>query len=80
MLRSPFGPSPGYIRIIPSLASHWSISKDKMTYKFRINPDARWWDGMPVTSDDVIATWELMMDETILSHLLSLCMRNTKDQ
>ena len=38
-----------------------------MTYEFRINPDARWWDGMPVTSDDVIATWDLRMDETILA-------------
>ena len=57
---------PVTLEFIPSLASHWFISEDKMTYKFRINPDARWWDGMPVTSDDVIATWDLMMDETIL--------------
>ena len=52
---------------IPSLASHWFISDDKMHFKFRINPDARWWDGNPVTADDVIATWDLRMDETILS-------------
>ena len=51
---------------VPRLASHWHVSDDKMTFKFRINPDARWWDGMPVTSDDVIATWDLLMDETIL--------------
>ena len=57
---------PVTLEFIPSLASHWFVSEDKMTYKFRINPDARWWDGMPVTSDDVIATWDLMMDETIL--------------
>ena len=54
------------LEYVPRLASHWYVSDDKMTFKFRINPDARWWDGMPVTSDDVIATWELMMDETIL--------------
>jgi len=52
---------------IPSLASHWFISEDKMQFKFRINPDARWWDGNPVTAADVIATWDLRMDETILS-------------
>ena len=52
---------------IPSLASHWFISDDKRHFKFRINPDARWWDGNPVTADDVIATWDLRMDETILS-------------
>ena len=57
---------PVTLEFIPNLATHWHISDDKMTYKFRINPDARWWDGMPVTSEDVIATWDLMMDETIL--------------
>ncbi len=58
---------PTTLEFIPSLATHWSISEDKMEFRFRINPDARWWDGMPVTSDDVIATWDLRMDETILS-------------
>ena len=58
---------PTTLEFIPGLASHWKISDDKMTYEFRINPDARWWDGMPVTSDDVIATWDLRMDETILA-------------
>ncbi len=58
---------PTTLEFIPSLASHWFISDDKMTFKFRINPDARWWDGMPVTAEDVIATWDLRMDETILA-------------
>jgi len=58
---------PTTLEFIPSLASHWKISDDKMEFKFRIDPDARWWDGMPVTADDVIATWDLRMDETILS-------------
>ena len=60
------GLHPITLEFTPDLATHWFISDDKMTYKFRINPDARWWDGMPVTADDVIATWDLMMDETIL--------------
>ena len=58
---------PTTLDFTPGLASHWKISEDKMIFEFRINPDARWWDGMPVTSDDVIATWDLRMDETILS-------------
>jgi microcin C transport system substrate-binding protein len=57
---------PTTLEFVPSLASHWSISDDKMVFKFRINPDARWWDGMPVTADDIVATWDLRMDETIL--------------
>lgn len=58
---------PTTLDFIPSLASHWFVSEDKMLFKFRINPDARWWDGKPVTADDVVATWDLRMDETILS-------------
>ena len=57
---------PTTLEFVPSLASHWSISDDKMVFKFRINPDARWWDGMPVTADDIVATWDLRMDKTIL--------------
>ncbi|MBL8007735.1 MAG: ABC transporter substrate-binding protein [Ignavibacteria bacterium] len=52
---------------IPSLATHWKISDDKKEFTFRINPDARWADGKPVTSDDVIATWKLITDQGILS-------------
>ncbi len=51
---------------MPGLASHWKVSDDKMTFWFRLNPDARWSDGMPVIADDVVATWDLRMDETIL--------------
>mgnify|MGYP002725451635 CR=1 FL=1 len=55
------------LEFIPSLASHWKISEDKMKYWFRINPDARWSDGREVIAEDVVATWDLHMDETILS-------------
>jgi microcin C transport system substrate-binding protein len=51
---------------MPYLASHWKISDDKMKFTFRINPDARWADGKPVTSEDVIATWKLLVDPGIL--------------
>ena len=55
------------LEFMPLLASHWKISDDKMKFWFRINPDARWSDGMPVVAEDVVATWDLHMDETILS-------------
>ena len=60
------GQHPATLEFVPSLATHWQISDDKMEFKFRINPDARWSDGMPVISDDVVATWDIRMDETIL--------------
>lgn len=51
---------------VPSLATHWKISDDKQEYWFRLNPDARWADGKPVTTEDVIATWKLLVDPGIL--------------
>ena len=54
---------PTTLEYIPALATHWQISPDKMTYRFRINPNARWSDGQPVTAQDVVATWTLSMDE-----------------
>ncbi len=52
---------------VPSLATHWKISEDNMTFTFRIDPNARFSSGAPVTSDDIVATFKLIMDETILS-------------
>lgn len=50
----------------PELASHWQVSDDKMTFRYRINPKAHWSDGKPVIADDVVATWDLYMDASIL--------------
>ena len=60
------GLHPVSLDFIPKLASHWKISEDKMQFWFRIDPEARWSDGRRVTSEDVVATWFLRMDETIL--------------
>ncbi|MBT3251586.1 MAG: hypothetical protein HN729_04080 [Candidatus Marinimicrobia bacterium] len=57
---------PTTLEFIPSLATHWKISDDKMTFWFRLNPKARFSDGTEVTSKDVVATYDLRMDETIL--------------
>jgi microcin C transport system substrate-binding protein len=50
---------------IPSLATHWQISPDKMTYRYRINPNARFSDGTPVTAEDVVASYDFVMDKTL---------------
>ncbi len=51
---------------IPALATHWKISENKDEYTFRINPEARWSDGKEVTSADVVATFNLLMDDRLL--------------
>lgn len=50
---------------LPTIASHWKISKDQQTFWYRIDPNARWSDGTPITADDVVETWKLMMDPGI---------------
>ncbi len=50
---------------LPSLASHWKVSEDKMTYHFRIDPRARWADGEPVIAEDVVESWKIRVDPGI---------------
>ena len=56
---------PTTLNYIPTLATHWQILPDKLTFRFRINPNARWSDGEPVTADDVVRTWILYSDLTL---------------
>ena len=48
---------------IPNLATHWKVSSDSLTYWFRLNPKAKFADGKDVTSEDVIATFKLLIDD-----------------
>jgi microcin C transport system substrate-binding protein len=59
------GLNPTTLEWIPSLASHWQISPDKLTYRFRLNPNARFSDGTPVTAEDVVASWSFYTDKTL---------------
>ena len=43
------------------LAEKWTISEDKLTFTFWLDPAARWSDGKPVTAKDVIWTWQVVM-------------------
>ena len=57
------GLHPTTLAYIPALATHWQVSPDKLTYRFRLDPNARFSDGQPVTAEDVIASWSLVMDK-----------------
>ena len=46
----------------PNLATHWKMESDSLTYRFRIDPNARWSDGKDVTSKDVVAYFNLLVD------------------
>ena len=50
---------------LPGLADKWAVSEDKMIYFFHINKKAKWQDGVPVSAFDVVATYDLLIDEGI---------------
>ena len=45
------------------LADSWGISRDGTVYNFSLRANAKWHDGKPVTSDDVIFTLDLLRDD-----------------
>ena len=49
----------------PALASSVEVSKDKKDYTYTLNRLAKWSDGTAVTSDDVIFTFERLMDPKV---------------
>lgn len=53
-------------RYIPCMATHWSIQPDHKTVYYKLDPDAKWSDGQPVTADDYLFTNEMMRSEHIV--------------
>lgn len=45
------------------LASTWFVSNDQKTITFTLKPNLKWSDGKPLTSDDVLFTWQLVTDD-----------------
>lgn len=51
---------PNTLELTPEIASSWEVSGDQKTIVFHLDPDAKWSDGMPITTKDVVATLELI--------------------
>ena len=51
---------------IPIMATHWSVQDDQRTIFLRLDPDARFSDGTPITADDYVFTLEIMRSEHIV--------------
>jgi microcin C transport system substrate-binding protein len=58
----------------PALAEKVVVSDDKLTFTVHLDPDAKWSDGKPVTADDVIWTFEAILNPKHLTgqHKVSL--------
>ena len=49
-------------RPVADLASSWTVDATGGRWTFRIRSDARWQDGVPVTSEDVVYTVHVLQD------------------
>lgn len=47
---------------IPYVASSWTMSPDKLKLTFKLNPDAKFSDGSPLTADDIVFTFDTIFD------------------
>lgn len=61
------GIHPNTLRPIPELASHWAFGDDGRSIYYRLDPDARWSDGKPVTADDYVFALQFMRSRYILA-------------
>lgn len=48
---------------VPDLATDYELSDDALTYTFHLHDDATWTDGEPVTSEDVLYTFNEICDK-----------------
>ncbi|MES0491887.1 MAG: peptide-binding protein [Leptospirales bacterium] len=53
------------LKLKASLARKWEISQDKKTIKFYLRKDVKFHDGTPFTAQDVVFTFNKVMDKTV---------------
>ncbi|KAB2919555.1 MAG: ABC transporter substrate-binding protein [Hyphomicrobiaceae bacterium] len=51
-----------YPKVIPDLAESWTVSPDRMTYTFKIRTGVKFHDGSPLTSEDIKATYDRIIN------------------
>jgi peptide/nickel transport system substrate-binding protein len=47
---------------VPGFAETWTQSNEGKTWTFKIRPGMKWSDGEPATSEDVVYTYQLILD------------------
>lgn len=47
---------------VPGLAEEAVISKDGLTYTFKLRDDAKWSNGDPITAEDFVFAWKRLVD------------------
>jgi peptide/nickel transport system substrate-binding protein len=56
---NPLNPS----EVIGDLAKSWDVTDGGMTYTFKLHENVTWWDGKPLTAEDVVFSLNRMIEE-----------------
>ena len=71
------------LNVVPAVADSWEFSADGLTLTFKLNPNAKFSDGAQVTSADVKASFERLLNEETAaaarSNFLSIASIETPD-
>lgn len=51
------------LELTGELAQSWNISSDQRTITFHLKPNLKWADGEPLTSSDVMFTWQTVTND-----------------
>ncbi len=49
----------------PKMADRWTISEDRRQFAFHLRPGIRWHDGKPLRVDDVVYSFQRIMDPSV---------------
>ena len=52
----------GDLNLVGDLAESWEVSPDGLTITFKLRKGVKWQDGAPFTAQDVMFTYQLMVD------------------
>ncbi len=61
---------------VPALAERWTISDDKKTFTFHLDPRAEWSDGTPITAEDVAWTFGAILNPSNMTGVHKVGLEN----
>ncbi len=52
---------------VPGLAERWEISADGLVYTFHLRPGVKWSDGVPITAQEAVESYQRMLSPALAS-------------
>jgi peptide/nickel transport system substrate-binding protein len=53
----------------PNLATDWTQSDDGLTWTFTVRDDVTWWDGTPLTAEDIAYTFNWIIEQGVGNYI-----------